>query len=59
MFDTLIIFSIVYIVSIILLSIGYAFIFGLITFWFEIIIISFFVSLITTIYFIISEVKIK
>lgn len=59
MFDIFIIFAFAYILSIIILSVGYAFIFGLITFWFEIIIISFFVALIITINFIICEVKIK
>jgi len=59
MFDLFIIFAFTYILSVIVLSIGYAFIFGLITFWFEILIISLIVSIISTIYIIIKEVKIK
>ena len=59
MFDLFIIFAFAYILSVIVLSIGYAFIFGLITFWFEILIISLIVSIISTIYIIITEVKIK
>ena len=46
MFDLFIIFAFAYILSVIVLSIGYAFIFGLITFWFEILIISLIVSFI-------------